>query len=364
MQLLRSFATSAILLLLSGGMAQADLKATFFGVTTGGWTATQGTLTPDPDLYQVDAGQVGVDAENTPQSGRLAHLEDADERVQRRDPESSQGNRIVNLYDAFGEEIEGTRLDWGFSALVEYRGQTILFDGGNSPEIISQNARALGIDLTRVDIAILSHRHPDHASGLDYLTRVNPEVTLFLPNDTALGGPEPFELRAVPDDVMQSLPAKQRYFRKATTTIDYDPGDRFWGAHTEFVVSSREIAPGVNLIVTKSQQFRIHELSLALETDDGTVLVTGCSHSGLPTILRETLEQIEEHVALVVGGYHLAWKPIEQISELARALKTEFQVTRVAPAHCSGHTAFKVFQDVFSEKFVFFGLGSEIELPD
>ena len=80
--------------------------------------------------------------------------------------------------------------------------------------------------------------------------------------------------------------------------------------------------------------------------------------------LREAAEQVDEHVALVVGGYHLAWRSIEQISELARTLKAEFQVSRVAPAHCSGHTAFKVFQEVFSEEFVFFGLGSQIELAD
>ena len=313
-------------------------------------------------LTQCGNSKSNENADHVSQTGQVAQLEATDGRFRPRAAESSKLNRIVNLYDAFGEERKGVQLDWGFAAFIEYRGQTILFDGGNSPEILSQNALALGIDLTRVDIAILSHRHPDHASGLDYLIRVNPRIKLFLPNDTALGGPEPFGLRAVPDDVMQSLPVKQRYFREPTTTIDYDPGDRFWGANTEFVVSSREIAPGVNLIVTMNQQFNIHELSLALKTDDGTVLVTGCSHSGLPTILRETIQQIDESVDLVVGGYHLAWRPIEQISELARSLKTEFQVTRVAPAHCSGHTAFKVFQDVFSEEFLFFGLGSEIEL--
>lgn len=284
--------------------------------------------------------------------------------VQQGSSESSEQIRIVNIFDAFGEITEGVQLSWGFSAYIEYRGQTILFDGGSNPEILSQNARALGIDLTKVDFAILSHRHPDHAAGLDYLVRVNPEATLFLPNDTALGGPEPFDLGEVPDDIMKSLPPKQRYFREETTTIDYDPGDRFWGAKIRFVVSNREIAPGVSLIATMNERFRIHELSLVLETDNGTVLVTGCSHSGLPTIIRGATEQVDGHLALVVGGYHLAWKSMEKISELAHTLKSEFQVTRVAPAHCSGHIAFKVFKDVFSEQFVFFGLGSVIELED
>ena len=85
--------------------------------------------------------------------------------VQQGSAESGERIRIVNIFDAFGEVSEGVQLSWGFSAYIEYRGQTILFDGGGNPEILSQNARALSIDLTKVDFAILSHRHPDHAAG-------------------------------------------------------------------------------------------------------------------------------------------------------------------------------------------------------
>ena len=75
-------------------------------------------------------------------------------------------NSILNLYDAFGYQKHGTILDWGFSALVRYNGKTILFDTGNNADHFEHNVKALGVDLNQVDIAVLSHRHVDHISGL------------------------------------------------------------------------------------------------------------------------------------------------------------------------------------------------------
>jgi len=98
-------------------------------------------------------------------------------------------NELVNLYDSFSEEAGEAILDWGFSALMRYDGKLILFDAGSSADILQQNERALGLDLTKVDMAVLSHNHPDHISGLDYLLKINPEVELFFPADRWIGAP-------------------------------------------------------------------------------------------------------------------------------------------------------------------------------
>jgi len=98
-------------------------------------------------------------------------------------------NSILNLYDAFGYQKRGTILDWGFSALVRYNGKTILFDTGNSADGFAHNVKALGVDLQKVDIAVLSHRHFDHISGFDYMLKVKPAVKAYLPADGALGAP-------------------------------------------------------------------------------------------------------------------------------------------------------------------------------
>lgn len=90
--------------------------------------------------------------------------------------------RITVLYDAFGKAPDMTK-DCGFSALIEYDGKRILFDTGNNAEIFAHNVKARGIDLTRLDFAIVSHRHGDHTSGLNYLLTVNPRVKIYVPKE-------------------------------------------------------------------------------------------------------------------------------------------------------------------------------------
>src|SRR5258705_9356607 len=95
-------------------------------------------------------------------------------------------DRVTILYDAFSDNKAVTK-DWGFSALVEHDGKRILFDTGNNPEIFEHNVKALNVDLTKIDFAVISHRHADHASGLKYLLKINPDVTVYLPADGANG---------------------------------------------------------------------------------------------------------------------------------------------------------------------------------
>src|ERR1700674_4202932 len=88
--------------------------------------------------------------------------------------DATPGNaQITVLYDAFGK-ASTMQKDWGYAALVEYGGKRILFDTGNNPEILAQNAKAKGVDLTKLDFVVMSHRHGDHMGGLTYLLKENP----------------------------------------------------------------------------------------------------------------------------------------------------------------------------------------------
>ena len=64
---------------------------------------------------------------------------------------AAPGNtQITVLYDAFGK-TSTMQKDWGYAALIEYGGKRILFDTGNNPEVLAQNAKAKGVDLTKLD---------------------------------------------------------------------------------------------------------------------------------------------------------------------------------------------------------------------
>jgi 7,8-dihydropterin-6-yl-methyl-4-(beta-D-ribofuranosyl)aminobenzene 5'-phosphate synthase len=293
------------------------------------------------------------------------------------EPSASGQNSILNLYDAFGYQKRGTVLDWGFSALVHYNGKTILFDTGNSADHFEHNVKALGVDLNQVDIAVLSHRHVDHISGFDYMLKIKSTVKAYLPADSALGAPIHFTVSRDTKESLAGLPPEQLYFGGKTNAIDYKPGERFHGANQEFVGTSREIAPGVYLIVTRSVMMGdfsayppnepghpdlegFPELSLALKTEKGIVLITGCSHSKVEEIVRATKQYLGGNIDLVEGGFHLLPYDASYISNIARLMKDDLGVRRVAPAHCTGNLAFKIFREMYGENYNYAGVESEV----
>jgi 7,8-dihydropterin-6-yl-methyl-4-(beta-D-ribofuranosyl)aminobenzene 5'-phosphate synthase len=289
-------------------------------------------------------------------------------------------NSILNLYDAFGYQKRGTILDWGFSALVRYNGKTILFDTGNNADKFEHNVKALGVDLNQVDIAVLSHRHYDHISGFDYMLKVKPTVKAYLPADYALGAPMRYTFSHDTKESLAGLPPEQLYFGGGVNSIDYKPGERFHGANQEFVPASREIAEGIYLIVTRSVMmgdFNAYppnepghpdlagfpELSLALKTEKGVVLITGCSHSKVEEIIRATKQYLGNPIELVEGGFHLFPYDAAYISNIAHLMKDDLGVRRVAPAHCTGNLAFKIFRDLYGENYNYAGVESEVMFP-
>ena len=282
---------------------------------------------------------------------------------------------ITSLYDAFGKSIPGTELAWGYSVLIRFGDRTILFDSGGDGDRFARNAQALGVDLKMVDYAVLSHSHGDHASGFDHVLKIKPSLKLYVPADRAFGAGAGLRLPVVPREVLDALAPEQRYFHGEERATSGPWGSRFWHANTEIVGENRKIGNGAYLIATRSSVMgdfsRTHpddtpllagipELSLALVTPQGVVLVTGCSHSGIETIVRQARAMLGRDISLVIGGFHLLPNTDGEIRALARTLKEELGVRRVAPAHCTGMLGSHIFQEVFGKDFIVAGLGSQV----
>jgi 7,8-dihydropterin-6-yl-methyl-4-(beta-D-ribofuranosyl)aminobenzene 5'-phosphate synthase len=268
--------------------------------------------------------------------------------------------RVTILYDAFGDRA-GLERDWGFAALIEYGGRRILFDTGNNGEIFARNVRALRIDLRRLDFVVISHRHGDHTGGLAYLLRVNPGVRIYAPYERfgLFGGPIPTTIIR-PDT---TLAARMRYFG-GTVPSELNSSTVWPGAHFVLVDTLTEIAPGIAVVSTVSQTpgtLELHELSLVLRTPAGLVVVVGCSHPGIETILEAT-RAYGDHVHELVGGLHLITTPDSVIRHIASALHDDWRLDLIAPGHCTGEPAFDALARAFGDRYVYAGLGSVIEL--
>jgi len=271
-------------------------------------------------------------------------------------------NRVTILYDSFGKSPTLT-MDWGFAALVEYGGKRILFDTGNNAQIFEHNVKAAGVDLQKLDFVVMSHRHGDHMGGLAYLLKVNPTVKIYAPKERSgvYGDDQPSSMWYRKDP---SLPTEQRYYGGAPPEIIH-MGEAWPGANFQLIDKNIEIVPGMYLIALVSDKpgtLELRELSLAIRTPAGLVLVVGCSHPGVEHIVQEA-SAIDPHINLLFGGLHQIQAPDPEVERIARVLRDQYKLDRIAPGHCTGEPEFAALKKAFGDHYLYAGVGSVIDLP-
>lgn len=268
--------------------------------------------------------------------------------------------RVTVLYDAFGPSARLEK-DWGFAALVEYSGRRILFDTGNNAEIFARNVKQLGVDLTRLDAAVVSHRHGDHTTGLEVLIAANPKLPIYTPQE---GG---FFRGALPKDFFAhdpSLPTRMQYF-------DGKPPDGLrsgapWPrGNFQIVTQTTEILPGFFVLTTRSEKpgtREMNEVSLAIRTPQGLAVVVGCSHPGVEKIL-ESAARIDSRLYTAIGGFHLVQAPGDEVERVTNLLHDTLKLQRIAPGHCTSEAGFASFARKFGDRFDQMGVGASVALP-
>jgi 7,8-dihydropterin-6-yl-methyl-4-(beta-D-ribofuranosyl)aminobenzene 5'-phosphate synthase len=268
--------------------------------------------------------------------------------------------RVTILYDAFGKDSD-VRKDWGFSALVEIGGKRILFDTGNNAEIFVANAKAKGVDFSTLDFVVQSHRHADHLAGLSEVLKVNPKVKIYGPKEGfgVYGSSLPSSFYRK----NEQLPPEQRYYDgKPPETLQF--GTAWRDANIEVIDKTTEIAPGIWLIALVSDlpgTKELKELSLAIDTPQGVVVVVGCSHPGIEQII-EAASAINPKIHYVLGGFHLVNAPDEAIAKVAASLRDKWKVANVAPGHCTGEPTFAALREAFGDRYVYAGAGTALDV--
>jgi 7,8-dihydropterin-6-yl-methyl-4-(beta-D-ribofuranosyl)aminobenzene 5'-phosphate synthase len=224
------------------------------------------------------------------------------------------------------------RTAWGFSCLIQYRGQVILFDtGGDSPTLLA-NMDMLGIDPSEIETVVLSHRHSDHTGGLSgLLPMAGDGLTVFVPQSFSARFKDAVRTRAQP-------------FDKLRASLVEVAGPLKIG---EEVYTTGELGAG------------IIEQSLMVRTDEGLVVVTGCAHPGIVEIVRKAKTLSGDGVYLVLGGFHLGGKSRTEIEGILSEFR-RLGVRKVAPCHCTGEQAIRMFRQEYGEDFIQAGAGKVI----
>src|SRR5438128_12423502 len=231
------------------------------------------------------------------------------------DPSKAQ---ITVLYDAFGK-ASAMQKDWGYATLIDYGGKRILFDTGNNPDILALNAKAKDVDLSRLDFVVMSHRHGDHMGGIAYLLSVNPKVKIYAPKEGF--GVYGADLPSTFYRKDATLPPEQRYYDGAPPAV-MRFGAAWPGANFQLIDKHTEIAPGIHLIALVSDKpgtLELRELSLAINTPEGMVLVVGCPHQAIDNTVDATTA-INKRIHLIAGGFHLVVAQDADIAKIVTVL--------------------------------------------
>ena len=230
---------------------------------------------------------------------------------------------ITILYDNYSV-TEGTRQDEGFSCLIKTHKKTILFDTGNNSEILLQNAEILGVNLAAIDQVVISHNHPDHTGGLDVILQKNPGILVYFP----ISFPESFIEKIIKGN---GVPIRV----------------------------AEPLRIGKNVYITGEMGEQNKEQSLILDTRDGLVILTGCSHQGIVNILQLAQKMFHKEIILVLGGFHLESYGISQIEEIIEEFEN-LGVQQCGASHCTGDAALALFKQTYGENFITMGVGKVI----
>ena len=254
----------------------------------------------------------------------------------------------------------------GLSLYIETPKHRILFDMGPDGESLLKNAETLGVDLARVDVAVLSHGHYDHGGGLAAFLSVNQTAPVYV-RENAFAGyfhVEGDEARYIGLD--ESLKASDRIvFTGESLRIDEELL-LYAEVPSEFDVSGSSALLRRRTPLGFQPDGFTHEQNLLITVPGRAVLVSGCAHRGIVNILRRAKERLGYAPDVTFGGFHLfqltagdsaAESLISLIGNALTADKTVYYT-----GHCTGEYAYEKLKEILGDRLRPMTGGSTTEL--
>ena len=275
--------------------------------------------------------------------------------------------RVSVLAD--NRESESFGGEHGLSLYIEFAGKKILLDAGKS-DLFYENAKKLGIDLSEVDYAVLSHSHYDHADGFERFFEINDKAELLVRKEA---GEDYYSQH---DDGIAYIGPKKGMLERYKDRIRYIDGD-FATVGSWSVILLPHTTEGLDEIGKKAKLYRkvdgemlpddfSHEQTLVMDSSRGLVIINSCSHGGAANIIKEVEKyydgySIKRKIYAYIGGFHLFKSSDEEVQRFADTLK-EVDCQRIITGHCTGDHAFEILHQELGDRVEQMHSGMVIEL--
>jgi 7,8-dihydropterin-6-yl-methyl-4-(beta-D-ribofuranosyl)aminobenzene 5'-phosphate synthase len=232
---------------------------------------------------------------------------------------------IEVVYDNY-VKVDGLKSDWGYSIVIEGLDKIILFDAGAKPDIFESNFRKMNLDASAVNFLVLSHEHGDHTGGIPGFIRMKKDIPVIIPQSFS----DAFKRKMVESGLEPQLVSKPVMICK-------------------------------NLYSSGEFSKPVPEQALVLNTKQGLVVMTGCSHPGIIEMLKEIKSAFKKDIYMVFGGFHLLNKSDKEMESIIAEMKA-LGVIKCGATHCTGGKQIKMIREAFGDNFFELGVGNTFEI--
>jgi len=277
--------------------------------------------------------------------------------------------RIVNVYNNNALDERDLIGAHGESFYITAGDKQVLFDLGWKGKIFLHNMNQLGIDPDKINKLVFSHGHRDHTGGLPAFLKAR---TLSTPIPI-IGHPNILEPKSRKMWRFHRKIGIPKLGKKLSENVEFqltkEPVDVYPKLST-----TGEIAISQRQELTGSVKFAYHKIdgkwewdpivddqSLILQTKDGLVIITGCSHAGLLNTCEKATSLFNEKIKAVLGGTHMLPYSIDDIEHVGDVLEERYGTPELYLNHCTGNVAIGQLKKRFGED-IFHGchVGTEL----